>query len=129
MSATETLPITSYSDETKTYVSSISIKLKPAVLRSINDEAGQKIFEWHTNVATPPNTPVVPKAPVKEEHLESSTQAENQQLAQAIRSKDLFTPAHTFDENDDLKTNLDKFMACERYHSQYQKMFQQGTQL
>uniref|UniRef100_T1PM55 Uncharacterized protein n=1 Tax=Musca domestica TaxID=7370 RepID=T1PM55_MUSDO len=130
MATSEALPISQYPEEPKTYTSSISIKLKPYKFNNSLKDDDIKVFEWHTNVFTPPNTPVVPKPPVTEEEALTSSNANQQSAAPPTpRSNDLFMPAHTFDEKDDLKTSLDKFMSCERYHSQYHKMLQQGTHL
>uniref|UniRef100_A0A1A9Z9H5 Uncharacterized protein n=1 Tax=Glossina pallidipes TaxID=7398 RepID=A0A1A9Z9H5_GLOPL len=67
-------------------------------------------YEWHTTVLTPPSSPV----PIEEE--QSTRLAFKEQLHDAFLKK--CTDVLDADESNDLKTNLDKFMSSERYHSQ-----------
>lgn len=117
MALSSTLPCTtSYPQEEKIYISSASLNLKPSrrtVSLHREDSLDNYTYEWHTTVVTPPSTP--PNTPAIPKPLHQSTNHSSYQE----RSKDLFTPAFTYQEEDDLPTKVDKFMSCERYHSQY----------
>ncbi|KNC33809.1 hypothetical protein FF38_10819 [Lucilia cuprina] len=129
MALTSALPPTTvYPEEPKEYITSATLNLKPyRRSQSLNhdDRMEDYTFEWHTIVTTdtPPNTPVVPtfEKPVNYSPNESSYPAIPE------HSRDLFLPAFTYNEEDNLPTKVDKFMACERYHSQYQQAMAKGT--
>uniref|UniRef100_A0A1L8EIV3 Uncharacterized protein n=1 Tax=Haematobia irritans TaxID=7368 RepID=A0A1L8EIV3_HAEIR len=123
MSLSSAPAVTMYPEEPQIFTSTFSIKLKPSTGHCIKINENTT-FEWHTNVLTPPNSPSATQQSASEdEMIKKLSHAENQQAAKPS------IPAFTYNEEDDLKTSLDKFMSCERYHSQHQKMYQQGTQL
>lgn len=114
MALSNLLPVNSYPEEPKTYTTTATLNLKPSQ-RSLSlgrTDLQNFTFEWHTNVITPPNTPASPIAQKKTLH---TTDQSNKLLNPG---KNLFLPAFTYEESDGLLTQLDKFMNCERYHSQ-----------
>uniref|UniRef100_A0A1A9V8B1 Uncharacterized protein n=1 Tax=Glossina austeni TaxID=7395 RepID=A0A1A9V8B1_GLOAU len=114
-----TLPRFYSSDATETFLSTAKIQLK---FSSFSGKNLNLPYEWHTTVLTPPSSPV----PIQEE--ESTRLAFKEQLHDAFLKK--CTDVLDAGESNDLKTNLDKFMSSERYHSQclHQQKQQQEQQ-
>ncbi|KAI9586674.1 hypothetical protein GQX74_002521 [Glossina fuscipes] len=97
-----------YSDDAReTFLSTAKIQLKSSSLSGTNLNLP---YEWHTTVLTPPSSPV----PIEVE--ESTRLTFKEQLHDAYLKK--CTDVLDADASNDLKTNLDKFMSSERYHSQ-----------
>ena len=116
MALSNPLPINSYNEEPKTYTTTATLNLKPSkrTLSLGRPDLENFTFEWHTHVDVPPNTPASPMAQKKT----SSSSTTNQSNKLPYSGKNQFVPAFTYEETDDLPTQLDKFMNCERYHSQ-----------